>query len=66
MADLFFMCRFLHVPVRRNDESRFASTALKEGKFLTVIWTWRGSDQRIISYRRAWDAEERAYRQVYG
>ena len=66
-ADQLFDGRSIHhVPSPRNDEARFASTAETNGKFLTVVWTWRGANQRIISYRRAHDAEERAYRQVYG
>jgi uncharacterized DUF497 family protein len=55
-----------HVPSPRNDESRYASTAEIESRLLTVVWTWRGTNQRIISYRRAHHAEERAYRQLYG
>ena len=55
-----------HVPSPRNNELRFASTAESNGKLLTVVWMWRRANQRIITFRRAHDAEERAYRQVYG
>jgi len=47
-------------------EDRFVSTAvLNDGKFYTVVWTWRGAVRRIISFRRARDGEERAYRAVF-
>ena len=53
-------------PSRRNDEDRFVSTAEIAGKLYTVVWTWRGAVRRIIPFRRASGAEERAYRQVFG
>jgi len=55
-----------HVPSQRNNENRYASTAEVDGKLYTVVWTWREANQRIITFRRAHDAEERAYRQLYG
>jgi uncharacterized protein len=51
---------------RRNNEDRFVSTAEISGKLYTVVWLWRGENQRIISFRRASNAEERAYRQIFG
>jgi uncharacterized protein len=51
---------------RRNNEGRFVSTAEIDGKLYTVVWLWRGENQRIISFRRASYAEERAYRQIFG
>jgi uncharacterized protein len=50
---------------RRNDEDRFVSTAEIGGKLYTVVWMWRGANQRIISFRRASRREERAYRQIF-
>ena len=51
----------------RDDEQRFATTARLEGRFVTVVWTWRGEALvRIISARRARDEEERHHRQVHG
>lgn len=55
-----------HAESRRNEEDRFVSTAEWHGKIYTVLWMWREGNQRIITFRRARDAEERAYRQVYG
>ena len=64
--ELFDARPITHVRSRRNDEDRFLSTAEESGKLYTVVWTWREANQRIITFRRAHDAEERAYRQVYG
>ena len=48
-------------------EDRLVSTAIMDdGKFYTVVWTWRGEVRRIISFRRARHVEERAYRQLHG
>jgi uncharacterized protein len=53
-------------PSRCPFEDRFASTAiLDDGKFYSVVWTWRGDARRIISFRRARDGEERAYLQIF-
>lgn len=56
----------IHAPSRRNNEDRFVSTAEIHGKLYTVVWMWRQGNQRIISFRRARDGEERAYRKVHG
>ena len=50
----------------RHLEIRNLTTGLIEGKFYTVIWTLREGRVRIISCRRAWDAEERTYRALHG
>jgi uncharacterized protein len=47
-------------------EARNVTTAMIDGKFYTVVWTWRDEVRRIISFRRARDGEERAYRQAHG
>lgn len=66
-ADLVFDGRpLITAPSYRNDEERFVSTAKIDGKLYTVVWTWRGENQRIISFRRASNAEERAYRKAHG
>jgi uncharacterized DUF497 family protein len=66
-ADLVFDGRSIATaPSRRNNEDRSVSTAEIDGKLYTVVWMWRGGNQRIISFRRASDGEERAYRQVFG
>ena len=50
----------------KNDEARFISVAQIEKRFYTVVWTWRAEQRRIISFRRAQDGEERAYREIHG
>lgn len=48
-------------------EARLLTTAsLIHGKTYTVVWTWREDSRRIISFRRARDGEDRAYRQAHG
>ncbi len=47
-------------------EVRHITTAMIEGKFFTVVWTWREKKRRIISFRRARHGEERAYRLIHG
>ena len=56
----------IHVRARGNEEERFVSTAEVNGKLYTVVWTWRGENQRIISFRRARDGEERAFNARFG
>jgi uncharacterized protein len=56
----------IHAMSRRNGEDRIVSTAEILGKDYTVVWMWRGENQRIISFRRARNDEERAYREAFG
>jgi uncharacterized DUF497 family protein len=53
-------------PSPRDGEPRFVTTGLTDGRFHTVVWTERGEATRLISFRRARDAEERDYRQRHG
>lgn len=55
-----------HIPACKDDEARFVSVALIGEKFFSVVWTWRGEWRRIISFRRARDGEEKAYREIHG
>lgn len=56
----------LTVPTIRDQEERFLSIGPIEGKFFAFVWTWRMGAVRIITARRARDAEEKRYRAVYG
>jgi uncharacterized protein len=56
----------IHMASFRNNEDRYVSIAMIEEKFYAVVWTWRGENRRIISFRRARDAEERRYRALHG
>jgi uncharacterized DUF497 family protein len=51
----------------RAGEDRSLSIAILDGVMVSVVWTARDDETvRIISARRARDAEERKYRQLYG
>ena len=50
----------------RCGEERFATTGKLQGRLSTVIWTTRGASIRLISARRARDAEQREYRSLHG
>ena len=50
----------------RGGELRFVPVGLIGAKFYTVVWTERGYAIRLISFRRARDGEERAYRSIHG
>ncbi len=65
-ANRFFDGRpVLHRASPRNGEIRTVSVAFVEGAFLTLVWTDRGENIRVISFRRSRVAEERAYRQIH-
>jgi uncharacterized DUF497 family protein len=65
-VDLVFDGRpLITAPSYRNNENRFVSTAEISGNLYSVVWMWRGRNQRIISFRRASNAEEKAYRRAH-
>lgn len=53
-------------PSPRSGEARFVTTGEIGGKFYSVVWTARAAATRLISFRRARDAEERAHRARFG
>ena len=56
----------VHIPSHRMGEPRFVSVAAIEGKLYSVVWTWRGSNRRLISFRRSRHGEEKIYHQAHG
>ena len=66
VTSLFDGRPLLTVPTLRGNEERFLSIGLIEEKFFAVIWTWRDGAIRIVTARRARDAEEKQYRALYG
>ena len=65
-ADLFFDGRAaMHAPTSRGREERWKTTAIIEGAYFTIIWTWRGETIRVISMRRAHEQEIRKHREVH-
>jgi uncharacterized protein len=56
----------LHLTAATHNEQRFLTVALMEGKFYTVVWTWRGDNRRFISMRRSRRGEGSQYRSLHG
>ena len=56
----------LTVPTPRGAEERYLSIGPIEGKFFAVVWMRREGAVRIVTARRARDAEEKRYRALYG
>ena len=55
----------INIPSPRQDELRWKTIAIIEERYYALVWTLRGEAARIISYRRAHEDEERAYREVH-
>ena len=53
-------------PSPRHGEERFVTVGLLTNRFFAVVWTERVEAIRLISFRRARDAEERKYRAIFG
>jgi uncharacterized DUF497 family protein len=53
-------------PSPRHGEERFVTVGLLTNRFFAVVWTERVEAIRLISFRRARDAEERKYRTIFG
>jgi uncharacterized DUF497 family protein len=53
-------------PSPRRGEERFVTVGLMVGKFFAVVWTQRTNAIRLISFRRARDAEERKFIALFG
>jgi uncharacterized DUF497 family protein len=54
---------------KRSDfpnEERWLTCGLVDQRFMTVVWTPRGTKVRLVSARRSRDEEKREYRQLYG
>ena len=53
-------------PSPRHGEERFVTVGQLTNRFFAVVWTGRAESIRLISFRRARDAEERKYRTIFG
>jgi hypothetical protein len=51
---------------RRHSEERFLAIGRTEGRFITVVFTWRGDNRRIISARVARRNERENYQKEIG
>jgi uncharacterized DUF497 family protein len=50
----------------RHEEVRFLTVGVVAGDFLTLVWTQRGEAVRLISLRKARNAEKRGYQARHG
>ncbi len=64
-VDIFDGRPALSEPSPRADEERWLNVAELNGRMVAVVWCSRGEKIRIITMRRARDAEERRYRELY-
>ncbi len=51
---------------RADEEPRWLAIAVQERALITVIFTWRGDNRRIISARRSRRNERATYRENFG
>lgn len=51
---------------RYDAEERLVTVSLIGPKLWAVVWMIRDENIRIISVRRAWNVEERKYRELFG
>jgi uncharacterized DUF497 family protein len=65
-AELFDGRPVITYPSPRADEARFVTVGLLVDQFVAVVWTEREGAVRLISLRRARNAEQRAYREIFG
>ena len=49
-----------------GEEERFLAIGMFQGRFVTVVYTHRGTAVRIISFRRARHEERRKYQELHG
>lgn len=58
--------RIVNVLTGFVSEQRFITTGILDGKFISVVWSERNGQRRLISARRARDDEEERYRFFHG
>lgn len=49
----------------QQDEERYVAVGFVDGRLIAVVYTLREGRYRIISARRTWKSEERAYRALH-
>ena len=64
-ADLLFDGRpILDLPPKHPLEPRTPTVGKLDGVFVALVWTWRGTNRRAVSFRRARHDERDAHRQL--
>jgi uncharacterized DUF497 family protein len=62
-----FEAPHIHVPSsHKGKEERFLAIGVFSGRLVTVVFTTRGENIRIISFRRARHEERQAYQELFG
>jgi uncharacterized DUF497 family protein len=64
-AEALFDGRPIDTQLFLGDEVRFGTVGILNGRFVTAVWTLRGTRIRLISVRRSSDEERRRYRRLY-
>jgi uncharacterized protein len=65
-ADLFDVRLVISYPSSRFGEARTVTVGLLDGEIVAIVWTDRNQAIRLISLRRARDAEKGTYHARYG
>jgi uncharacterized DUF497 family protein len=66
-AGAVFQERHVIVPSKHTgNEQKFLAIGALEDRFVTVVYTMRGKNLRIISFRRARYGERQKYQELYG
>lgn len=66
-VEAFFQEIHVIVPSKHEgDEQRLLAIGTLEGRFVTVVYTMRGKNLRIISFRRARYEERQKYQELHG
>jgi uncharacterized protein len=50
----------------KGEETRFLAIGVFAGRYVTVVYTTRSEDIRVISFRRARHEERHTYQKLYG
>jgi uncharacterized DUF497 family protein len=53
-------------PSPRDDEARCVSVGVLDDRMVAIVWFEREDGIRLISLRKARDAEKRTYRELHG
>jgi uncharacterized DUF497 family protein len=65
-APLVFKNLHMVLPTKYVGEERFLAISFIKNLFVTIVYTYRGENIRVISFRRARNGEKRKYQKLYG
>lgn len=64
-APLVFKNHHLVLPSKYVGEKRFLAIGSIRNLFVTIVYTYRGENIRVISFRRARNGEKEKYQELY-